>query len=227
MIPFISLMAAAAVSALGFTLSLPNEFLLSGFPPGGFICLVPLFYALGETKSWREGALLGFVFGLVFHAASCYWLANFKDYAVWTLGATAILYACFYGFWAVLLRYAAIQKNEAGSLLLAVIWTLTEWQKSTGYFGFPWGLLPYTVQNVPVLIQSADTSGVYGIGFMLALFNAVFARFIRTGIRGFSLRKFPALLSALVILLCTSGYGIWSLSNPVPVLRRIPVVLVQ
>ncbi|MCL2319533.1 MAG: hypothetical protein FWC45_05560, partial [Treponema sp.] len=186
------LLVSVCISALGFSLALPNELFHSGFPLAGFFCLVPFFCALKEANSPLKGALLGFVFGVVFHSSSSWWLANFKDYAQWTLGATSILYGIFYGFWAVLLRYAAGAGRYAQSplvlprgsspaaapFLAALVWTMMEWQKSNGYFAFPWGLLPYTVQSVPVLIQIADTAGVYGLSFLLALCNASLAALV-------------------------------------------------
>ena len=231
------LLISACVSALGFSLSLPNEIFLHGFPLGGFLCLAPYFYALKQAHSRREGAVLGFVFGMVFHVSSSWWLANFKDYALWTLGATSILYGIFYGFWAVLLQYAAspdgnarsglVSSNGSGSIdgtfSIALVWTMMEWQKSNGYFAFPWGLLPYTVQSVPVLIQIADTGGVYGLSFFLALCNAVLTELPR--------RKFltlsPDRMAALLLLVLVLAYGAWRLEKPAPVIREIPLVLVQ
>jgi len=230
-----SLLAATVLSALAFTLVLPNEFFLHGFPLGGFFCLIPYFYALRQSDSLWKGAVLGFVFGVLFHGTSSWWLANFKDYALWTLGATSLLYGIFYGFWAIFLRYAARAGSKAEPFLIALVWTIMEWQKSNGYFAFPWGLLPYTVQSVPALIQTADASGVYGPGFLLALCNAAFAEMIWTGRRtmpaGFRSRIFqrfsPALVAAFVLLVFTLGYGAWCLRYPVPAQRTIPLVLVQ
>ena len=219
---FLALLVAAAISALGFSFSLPNDFVLSGFPLGGFFCLVPYLYALKQTDSWRKGAVLGFVFGVLFHGSSSWWLANFKDYAWWTLGATSALYGIFYGFWAILLRYAAVSESAESPFLVAVVWTMMEWQKSNGYFAFPWGLLPYTVQSVPLLIQIADASGIYGLSFFLALCNAAFAGLVRT-----NRKVLPAFAAASLLVAWTLGYGAWRLTHPVPVLRTVPMVLVQ
>ena len=255
------LVILTCVSALSFCLALPNEFTFSGFPLGGFFCLVPYFYALKRVRSRRQGAALGFVFGVLFHASSSWWLANFKDYAVWTLGATSLLYGFFYGFWAIFLSYAANagaysdlsiaphreNRSPAWPFLAALVWTIMEWQKSNGYLAFPWGLLPYTVQSAPVLIQVADTTGVYGLSFLLALCNAVLAElvlviqenrtnpknharkesctpwFARGGLRSL----FPGLAAVVLLLGWTLGYGVRRLEHPAPVLRKIPLVLVQ
>ena len=228
---------SVVISALAFSLSLPNEFLFSGFPLGGFFCLAPYFCALKQTDSPKKGAFLGFIFGMLFHASSSWWLANFRDYAIWTLGATTILFGIFYGFWALLLQYSMQNTicNISGPFLTAIAWTVMEWQKSNGYFAFPWGLLPYTVQKMPVLIQIADISGIYGLSFILALSNAVLTELIWVdpGIspKKMSRWKLPPVrtgLAAVFLLLAwTIGYGTWRIKNPVPIQRKIPLVLVQ
>jgi apolipoprotein N-acyltransferase len=117
---------------------------------------------------------------------------------------------------------------------------MMEWHKSNGYFGFPWGLLPHTVQNVPLLIQIADLTGVYGLSFLLALGNAVLAeaawqkimRFIPSSShRGTENKKLKFLnyYIAVFFLMLTGTvvYGAWRLEHPVPVQKTIPLVLIQ
>ena len=143
---------------------------------------------------------------------------------MWTLGATALLYGLFYAFWAVLIQYVSKEP-----FLLALVWTVMEWQKSNGYFAFPWGLLPYTVQNIPVLIQTADTAGVYGLSFLLALCNAALVRLIRLSPKGNAKKVLFTPVNAAILFLLgwTLCYGAWCLKHPVPILRKIPMVLVQ
>ena len=139
---FLTHFLSVCLSALGFSYALPNEMHPSGVPIGGFICLVPFFYALQTTGYGKKGVFyLSFTFGIVFHATSSWWLANFKDYAVWTLGATSVFYGFFYGIWGLLLHHAG-KTGTGRPFLAALVWTVMEWQKSIGYFAFPWGLLP-------------------------------------------------------------------------------------
>ena len=254
-------------SALGLSIALPNDFFPLGIPLGGFLCLAPYFYALKTADSWKKGAAMGFVFGIVFHSTSSWWLANFKDYAFWTLGATSLFYGFFFGFWGIFLQYAKnyskstpgrqkIPRFFSGPFLTALIWTVMEWQKSNGYFAFPWGLLPYTVYNCLPLIQIADITGVYGLSFLLALSSAVIAEIpwirpknkkITTEFHGenrdkpkrqngfltscFSVVKYSysvkSIFAVLAILALFLVYGCIRLAHPVPAQRTIPLILVQ
>ena len=224
-----------SLSALCFSYALPNEFFPSGVPLAGFVCLIPFFLALQYAHSWKKGAYLGFIFGIVFHASSSWWLANFKDYALWTLGATSVMYGLFYGFWNIALQQTYTTNSRLKPIVIALLWTIIEWQKSSGYFAFPWGLLPYTVQSVPVLIQIADIGGIYGLSFILALGNSVFAEAL--GSCRVSLGAGKAenakktcignILVFFLLLIWTIGYGIWHLANPAPVYKKTPLVLVQ
>jgi len=241
---FFTLFMLVCLSALGFSFALPNEFYHAGFPLGGFFCLFPFFFTLQKTNSRLKAAFLGFVFGFIFHAASSWWLANFKDYAVWTLGATSVFYGLFYGFWGIVLQYSNTANRRLRPFIITLLWTVLEWQKSSGYFAFPWGLLPYTVQSIPVLIQIADIGGIYGLSFILALSNGVLAEIFakrdrhygdthfsgntQNGDRHFFTRPFlPGMAALLLLLAWTTGYGIWHLKNPSPVSKKIPLVLVQ
>ena len=58
----------AASSAGLMALSLPNEVFKYGFPPLGFIALVPLWAALLETESYGAAAGIAAVFGSLQHA---------------------------------------------------------------------------------------------------------------------------------------------------------------
>ena len=235
--PLITQLILVCLSALSFSYALPNELCPAGFPLAGFFCLIPFIIALQKANSWQKGAFLGFVFGLFYHGISSWWLANFKDYTLWTLGATSVFFGVFYGFWSIALQHTSTANRRIRPYLFAVLWTVVEWQKSSGYFAYPWGLLPYSLQSVPVLIQIADIGGIYGLSFLLALSNSVLAEFfiIENSLpekhfpkkASMLLQHWPFLPVFLLLLAGTVGYGIWHTGNPGKVHKKIPMVLVQ
>ncbi|MDR2481646.1 MAG: apolipoprotein N-acyltransferase [Spirochaetaceae bacterium] len=214
--------SAPVLAAILLTLAIPSDFSNWGFAPLGFVALAPYFFALYLAHSAREAAACGFIFGGLFHAASCYWLAFFHGLAVWTLGLTTLFFAILQCL-AALLIYAVsavvahktveravgfmqtVQTRDSETdspaanrrpsapnsrtlapdpripvscvrpFLTAAIWTLWEYLKSSGSLGFPWGLIPYSLSAHPILLQSADIAGVWGLSFMLALSCAVLA----------------------------------------------------
>jgi apolipoprotein N-acyltransferase len=175
----IRLLVLAVLSALLSTLALPNELATYGNPVLGFVCLVPLFAALRESRSNRFSAILGAVFGGVSHSTASYWLAYFHDYAFWTLGTTTLAYMLVYAIVGWYLGFFLRLGHERGSLggayrpvAVAAAWTAWEFLKSYGFLGYPWGLIAYAESPVLPLIQIVDRFGVYGVTFLLALANA-------------------------------------------------------
>ncbi|GAB1481309.1 hypothetical protein MASR2M78_01240 [Treponema sp.] len=153
---------ATLLSSVLLSLALPNEIVPYGLAILGFFCLAPYFAALQKSKSKKHAALLGALFGSLSHALSSYWLYFFQDYAVWTIGATSVAYAFLHAILAVFLRHLSQNKHRFCSpalrpILLAAAWTVWEWLKSIGFLGYPWGLLPYSVNDVPFLIQISDS----------------------------------------------------------------------
>jgi apolipoprotein N-acyltransferase len=246
---------SAFAAALLLAFALPNEFALYGQGLLGFFCLSPYFAALGRTRSYGEAARVGFVFGIVAHGASSYWLLFFNEFALWTLGLTTLVYGFFHAVTALFLRRAALLKKspffalqgaEPGRalrpFLLALVWTLWEYIKSTGFLGYPWGLVPYSLNNYPRMIQIADITGIYGLSFLLALSSAVLAELFQ-GITGFPAlgrvprtRLFrrigaspalPGMAAGGVLFLWFSLYGAFRLAHPVPVQGYFPMLLVQ
>jgi apolipoprotein N-acyltransferase len=169
------LLGLALSSAILLALALPNEAFRFGSPPLGFIALVPLYVALVRAPSFGAAALLTSLFGASVHALSSYWLYFFKDFAFWTLGTTTIAYGIIYAVLGLYL-YMMIKQGGVGRPVgFAIVWTVFEYMKSTGFLGYPWGLIPYSLTRSLPLLQIADITGVYGISAALALSNAAIA----------------------------------------------------
>jgi len=243
--------ALAAVSAILMTLAVPNELFKLGLAPLGFVALVPLYAAVLETEGLGEAGIAVGLFGALQHGLSSFWLWFFKDFRFWTLGSTVAAYYIVYlvlGFylWLFLKRSGA-----ARPLAFAVLWATFEHSKSTGFLGYPWGLLPYSLSGVLPLLQMADLTGVYGISALLALANSAIAElllglgFPRTGDRAGAPAGHPlagaaagaaplgrkarlAYLAALLVAVgLATGYGLWRMATPVRQIGTIDAVLVQ
>ena len=248
--PIIVALISTVASAGVLALSLPNEYASYGIPILGAVCLAPYFCAVARSGSFRTAALLGFLFGSSSHAFSSYWLFFFQDFAFWTLGSTSIAYGCLQAFVAMYLRLFLRGREDSKYLsspedlsaraafrpfLIAAAWTAWEWAKSTGFLGYPWGLVAYSVNEVPVLTQIADMTGVYGLSFLLALTNALIAEALLSARLVFfgSFRidtKLPLVRGFAVLALIAvwfSAYGAMKLKWPTPVVARETIVLVQ
>lgn len=183
-------------SGLLLSLSIPNELYLLGMPVFTLVAFIPYYYAIKSAKNFRFAFLYGFLQVFTTHLCSSFWLANFKDFAALTLGASAIGTAFFGGISGLLfyLPYASEKaKNRLNQnslhlcfttsttfriLYFAIVYTIYEWIKSNGFLGYPWGTISSAMYNWPIIMQLSAITGIYGISFFITLENAIVAEFI-------------------------------------------------
>ncbi len=119
--------------------------------------------------------------------------------------AGVFLLAAYLGlYWGIFgLGVYLFRESRPGFLLVFIpaLWTALEYARTYLFTGFPWLLTGYSLWSLPVLIQAASVTGVYGISFYIIFVNTS----IWLSVRNRTIA--PAALSALftVILLL---YGI-------------------
>jgi apolipoprotein N-acyltransferase len=236
--------ALALFSALLMVLAVPNELFKHGSVFIGFVALAPLYLATLDLRGPKSAALVVGLFGAAQHAGTSFWLWNFHDYRVWTLGSTTAAYFLVYAVLGLYLWLFLAKGRQARPLAFALLWTGFEYCKSTGFLAYPWGLLPYSLTDALPFLQIADATGIYGITFMMAACNAAVAELLR-GWResapereGSSLGplKPPALeprirlgyaLLALALVAGDAAYGLVRLGERIPQVGSLGAVIVQ
>lgn len=163
------LVILAGASAFLGAAAQPNEVFLYGNWLAGFAFLVPLYHALRIAETPGQAAYAGAIFGMLHHALTSYWLFFYKNFAFWTLGTTTLAYGAVYAAAIMYLWYALRAAGKASPLTFAFGWAALEYAKSSGFLAYPWGLAPYAFSAVPLMLQTADIWGVYGISFCMAL----------------------------------------------------------
>ena len=247
------LLALALSSAFLFAAGLPNEVFKYGLPVLGYLALVPLYFSMLEAPGYGFVALAAGLYGAFHHAISSYWLFFFHDFAFWTLGSTTIAYAVIYAVYGLYLAFFLKKAGPCRPLAFAVFWAVLEYAKSTGFVGYPWGLLPYTQTAFLPILQVVDTTGIYGLSFLLAFCNAAVAEAILlwtakggdapallhlqegNPLPGNGLSRFLTGASAtlrtatiaLFLLVLALGYGAYRLLLPTPQVATLTAVLVQ
>lgn len=242
-----------ALSVFLMTAGIPNEVFYFGFPAAGLLALIPFYLALSECRSFRQAGLItAFLFGLV-HVFSSFWLANFKEYAIFTLGATAAVYflegwltgqILFIPFSFSAKPEALLKENNSSSaitrriLFFTCIWTLFEWCKSNGFLAYPWGTLILTAWKWKLITQVVSLTGTWGISFLFSLFAATSSEMILNGRKtiwgyrrhtpGFRLISDagPVLFTAGIFVL-TLIYGTYEYLKPHTPVKTLNTVLVQ
>lgn len=236
----------------GFMLSaaIPNEFYLFGCPIFTLIAFIPLYLIFNKIKDFKLAFTAFFVQTLTTHLISSFWLAFFKDFAIFTLGASALGTACIggaFGLYFYLPYNTTFSQNKLNEnslklelfsspvfriLYFSVIYTLYEWAKSSGFLGYPWGTVSSAMYKWPLIMQTASVTGTYGITFVIIMFNAVASEFLMLYYGNCSLQKSKynqtvqtaKLLGMLIVLMLVHGlYQYDKVRKPIKELTAIMV----
>ena len=221
-----------------FAVALPNELLHYGNPIIGLFCISPFFVAIYSTRSFRFASVLGMVYGGVSTLLTNYWLLFFQDFSIWTLGGVVFGYVCFGALLAPILVGVSRLDSRMRPFLIAIAWTVYEYFKSSGFLGFPWGLVAYPAHSVLPLIQFVSITGVWGLSFLMALTNAVVAEALFAyldehpssgrGRISFALGRIKApILATLMLFVFAFAYGARAVRLDRAVAKTVDMVLVQ
>jgi apolipoprotein N-acyltransferase len=228
-------MAAGAVAALSMP---PVSFVAALFV--SFTLLVWLMDGTatapeaGPLGRIRAAFSLGWLFGFGYFVAGLWWLGNAllvdADEFAWALplaifGLPAVL-AVFYGL-ATLIASLLWSDGFGRLAALAVGFALAEWLRSFLFTGFPWNTIGYGVMPVPIMMQSAQAIGIFGVTLLAVFVVGSPALF------GTSKGAAGGLSIAAVLIATHFGYGAYRMhfvaatpSNEPPISVRIvqPVI---
>jgi apolipoprotein N-acyltransferase len=124
----------------------------------GWVCLIPLLYVILK-KTPKQSFLLGLAAGFSYYAILLYWIPFVPlHYGNLSIVVSLLIYVFF-------------------MLLLALFWAFwVSFEYIITHFltGFPWGLLGTSQYSNIYFIQLASITGVYGLSFVLVLFQCLF-----------------------------------------------------
>jgi apolipoprotein N-acyltransferase len=220
-------LASAGITSLSF----PSFVHLDGFGLLAWIGLVPLLSVLYRTN-WKTGVMYGTVYGVFTSTLINFWLGTFSlvslQVVILIQGA---LYGMFMVFFTPLLKKVS---REYRCIMTAALWTIFEYGRSSGFLGYPWGLLGASQYRFLPILQIASFTGVWGITFLVVLVNAALAELCtlerstvklqtaiykglqnRCCLNSLALPSRTVLFAFLLVFACTI-YGGWVLQrNPV------------
>ncbi len=213
----LKLMALELFSSILFALSIPNELFMFGLPLAGFFTLIPHYIALKQARSIKVSCLLCFIQCFFTHIFTSFWLANFKNFAIFTLGASALGTGAIHAMFAILFFMPSfVQKlnpfsdrikksfarRESRILWFAAVYTIFEYAKCTGFLSYPWGTLPMSCYRLKLLSQITDITGVRGLTFIICLVSGTAAEFILDAVKVFKLNSTQKQSAVLNFKLC-------------------------
>lgn len=180
------------------------------FPPAGLaplalVALVPLMRVVfdREVRSPFRAFRLGWLGAAGFFVLLLHWLLLLANDEVTIPGimlpalfVVAAYLGLYFGLAAGLAHWLGRRTRVPGELWLCVTWLLVDWLRSSGEIGFPWGGLGYAFARMPMVIQIAAWTGVWGITFWILCVNALVTLAWRYG----GERRWGAAAAGLVLL---------------------------
>ena len=171
-----------------------------------WISLIPLFFAL-LNKSPRQSFLLGLIGGISFNAILIYWIPDVPShYGNLSVGMSFLIFLVFVLYlalyWALFSWFFTRIRRAYPRLIFILapfIWTSLEYILTHFLTGFPWGLLGYTQHQNLWFLQLAPLSGIYGLSFILVLFQSTFVYSM------VERRRAPFFLALILIILIHLG----------------------
>jgi apolipoprotein N-acyltransferase len=186
-----------------------------------WFALAPWLVAIDRAPTIPSAMLRGWLAGVLYFAASLWWL--------WTasIPGTILLVLYLALYWSIaaglirgLQRFPS-SKNESGQLAtlysvfaIAVIWVAAEWLRCNVASGFPWLPLGCTQSPILAMCQVADIGGPLAVSFWLMLTNALFAA-IWLGLRSPANWRAAAAVVAMT-LAAVAIYGSWRMFSTAP-----------
>ncbi|MDR1662399.1 MAG: apolipoprotein N-acyltransferase [Azoarcus sp.] len=175
------LLGAASVAAFA-----PVGWNLLAFLTLGGLCLL-LGASVDGRASIREGALIGWLFGLGFFLTGVSWifvsLSTFGGMPAPVAGLATLFFcaamALYPALACALFARSAPPPGWRRCLVFAALWTLAEWLRGWLLTGFPWLAIGYSQTPPSLLAAWAPIAGVYGVSLLTALAGACLVELLR------------------------------------------------
>ena len=230
------------ISAFLLSLGIPNELFSFGSPLLGLFSLVPLYLALEKCNSYKISGFTVAIHFFVTHLLSSFWLANFKDFAIFTLGASALAYFVAGFAFGLVFHVPFSQKKQYLTLFnkkfyipfrilfFACLWTIHEWYKSVGFLAYPWGTVLMSAYRWKTLTQIVSIVGTFGISFLFSLFAAVTGEGLIL-LKTFPKKRFPeykfTAIFCVTLFAISTIYGAFAYNKTRNPIKTFDAVLVQ
>src|SRR3989304_323724 len=189
-------------------------FLFLSFRELGFFAwfsLIPFLFVI-YNSNLRQALLFSFICGIGFFIGVTYWMNALPVKFIWILLAPLLsIIFLIYGT-AIYFIFRKIYQPYLRMFLIPAVWILMEFFRSQTLLAFTIGILGYSQHNFLPLMQITRFTGIYGVSFIIILFNtAVFETIV------FSIKNKKVILKYLIIsisiLVVFAIYGIVSVNN--------------
>lgn len=189
------------ISVLLYTMAFPSFLSVAGMSPIAFVALVPVFFVLARNHGYQF-VFYGTLFGVLQTMLINYWLATFS---LVSLQLVTIVYLVFYIIFMLLLRALVRFLPKWGVLLFPFAWISFDFLRSTGFLGYPWGMIGTSQYAFVPFIQIASITGIWGVSFLVLLCNAGLVYLFSN----FNIRNSQVSLAVILLLIGNNVLGGW------------------
>ncbi len=189
-------------------------FLFLSFKEMGFFAwfsFIPFLFVVYKSNL-RQTILFSYICGLGFFSGATYWMIKLPVKYTWMLLAILLgIILIVFGV-ALYFIFKKIHQPYLRIFLIPAVWILIEFLRSQTLLAFTIGILGYSQHNFLPLIQVTRFTGIYGISFIIILFNVTIFETIMFSIKNKKL-IFKYLIISISVLVVFAAYGIVSVNN--------------
>ncbi len=161
--------------------AVPSPLRNDGIGPLGFFAVVPLLVVVLDTvdeQAYGRAVWYGVLYGVLATLIGNYWLGTFNLVSLQAVGVI------FFGFYLLfmpilVLGLAVLRTDRRRVLYIALAWTGFEYARSSGFLGYPWLLTAHSQYRFLPFIQIAELGGVWLVGTVVVLINALISAAVR------------------------------------------------
>lgn len=200
----------ALLSAILYALAFPSFLSIDGIPLLAWFCLVPLFFPL-LYSDYIRAVLYGAAFGALSTLIMNYWHGT---YSYISLAFSVLLSSVLYVIWMLPFVWMIKGLKKWGFLAASLFWISFDYLRTQGYIGYPWGFLGVSAYSSLPVIQISDLTGVWGVTFLIVLWNAALAWTLAApdfDWKWFGRRWVPVAAAGSIVVLSMvyGGFRIW------------------
>ncbi len=212
------------ITAIGF--SFPSLNFLIWFS------LIPCFYVLFNQKTFKQGFIIMFIYGITFYSLLYLWMwglypldwlefNNIKSILLILIGwlglslFQTIFISILGGLCCVLGK-----DSEIKWAYLVLLWILMEWSQEIGMMGITWGRLANSQFNNPYIIQSASLFGSLLVSAIIVLANSFIAYYLYN-------KNYIYLIGFFIVFFINFSYGYYRVNNIKDYEKKIQASVIQ
>ncbi len=210
------------ICAWAASLAFPGPHSDTGWGWIAFFSLIPVFVTVNRSR-WSHVPFLGLVYGFSFFIFYNYWLSTFHPLAILI---APILKGIQYIPLFLCLKAADRLFARRSYIVQTLVYVAYLYLTQQGFIGYPYGNLSSAITQYTVLLQTADTFGIWGISFLMTAGQSLCAKMISSHAAKAYYCDFMVVLAVYLAFIIYGLFAIWHYEGMEPE-RVVRIAAVQ